>query len=73
MGVRSGREGTPTPPEENAASMGIPDKQESHGIDGVTQNTSSFPERSTQPIVGSRNIGEDADITATESERIQLC
>ena len=50
------RQVKPTPPRANAASMGIPDKQESHRVRCVHNDAGGFPERSTQPMVGSRNV-----------------
>ncbi len=40
----------------NAASTGTLDKQESHRIRCVHNDAGGFPERSTQPMVGSRNV-----------------
>jgi hypothetical protein len=45
----------PTSPKAKATGLGIPSKQESHGIQCVDHDAGGFPERSTQPMVGSRN------------------
>ena len=42
-------------------SMGTPDKQESHRIQCVHYDADMFPERLTQPMVGSRICGEHID------------
>ena len=44
----------PTSPEANAAGLGTPNKQDSRGIQRVQSDASGFPERSTQPMVGSK-------------------
>jgi hypothetical protein len=38
-------------------------KQENHRIRSVLSNASGFPERSTQPMVGSKMCGENTDTT----------
>lgn len=47
------RRSRPTSPEANAAGKGTPGKQDSHGIRRVQNDAGGFPERSTQPMVGS--------------------
>ena len=42
--------------QANAASTGTLDKQDSHRIRCVHNDAGGFPERSTQPMVGSRNV-----------------
>jgi hypothetical protein len=46
----------PTAPRANVVSMGTLDKQESHRIRCAHNDAGSFPKRSTQPMVSSRNV-----------------
>ena len=49
----------------NAASMGILDKQESLRIQCVHNDAGGFPERSTQPMVGSNHVRRTAAVGST--------